>query len=98
MVTYVTNNYKILQISKFLRKIHPLSNIGYFANIAIITGSLSLPKEVSCVVLLNMEQDQILLWTCVASANPQYMNNHYAKLNCKGESSLTIFQSDDYSQ
>ena len=31
-----------------------------------------------------VEQDQTLLWTCVAGAHLQCVNNHYAKFEYKG--------------
>ena len=34
--------------------------------------------------LPRKEQDQTLLWTCVASAHLQCVNNHYAKSEYKG--------------
>ena len=34
------------------------------------------------------KQDQTLLWTCVASAQLQCVNNHYAKLEYKGMKSV----------
>ena len=32
----------------------------------------------------KIEQDQTLLWTCVAGAHLQCVNNHYAKFEYKG--------------
>ena len=32
----------------------------------------------------KLKEDQTLLWTCVAGAHPQYLNNHYAKFDWKG--------------
>ena len=42
-----------------------------------------------------MKQDQILLWTCVAGAHLQCVNNHYAKFEYKGLKSVL---NTDYTQ
>ena len=34
--------------------------------------------------MYHHKQHQILLWTCVANANLQRVNNHYAKFEYKG--------------
>ena len=37
---------------------------------------------------VKKKQDQTLLWTCVASAHLQCVNNHYAKFEYKGMKSV----------
>ena len=46
--------------------------------------------EVSC-----FQQDQTLLWTCLAGEHLQCVNNHYAKFEDKGMTSVLI---TDYTQ
>ena len=38
----------------------------------------------------SSEQDQTLLWTCVAGAHLQCVNNHYAKFEYEGMKSVLI--------
>ena len=41
-------------------------------------------------ILFQKKQDQTLLWTCVAGAHLQCVNNHYAKFQYKRMKSVLI--------
>ena len=43
---------------------------------------------ITICMLCNFQQDQTLLWTCVACAHLRCINNHYAKFEYKGMESV----------
>ena len=41
-------------------------------------------------MFVSKKQDQTLLWTCVAGAHIQYVNNNYAKFEYKGMKTVGV--------
>ena len=71
-----------------LRKNPSSEKYTFYMEIITCDPSVYTMDHPKFVVSNQKKQDQTLLWTCIASAHLQRVNNHYAKFEYKGMKSV----------